>query len=79
MRISTQWLRKYLDLQISDGELGEVFTSIGLEVEGVESIGVPRQDTLVVGEVQEIERHPNADKLSLCKVRVGADDVRQIV
>ncbi|MDR1433177.1 MAG: phenylalanine--tRNA ligase subunit beta [Puniceicoccales bacterium] len=79
VKISTQWLRRYLDLQISDGELGEIFTSIGLEVEGVESVGVARQATLVVGEVLEIVRHPNADKLSLCKVRTGANDIRQIV
>ncbi|MDR1890750.1 MAG: phenylalanine--tRNA ligase subunit beta [Puniceicoccales bacterium] len=79
MKISTKWLRRYLDTEVSEEELWEVFTSIGLEVEGVEHIGVARQNTLVVGKIQEIRQHPNADKLSVCTVCVGQGDVRQIV
>jgi phenylalanyl-tRNA synthetase beta chain len=79
MKISMRWLRRYLDLSVDDDELGELFTSLGLEVESVEKIGVARQKTLVVGQVLEIEKHPNADKLSLCRVCVGEGDVRQIV
>ncbi|MDR2737800.1 MAG: phenylalanine--tRNA ligase subunit beta [Puniceicoccales bacterium] len=79
MKISSVWLRRYVDLGVDDGELCEIFTSIGLEVEGVENVGVARQKGLVVGEILEIVRHPNADKLLLCKVKVDTDDVRQIV
>ncbi|MDR1595354.1 MAG: phenylalanine--tRNA ligase subunit beta [Puniceicoccales bacterium] len=79
MKISARWLKRYVDLGISDGELGEIFTSIGLEVDAVEKVGVSSQETLVVGEVLEIEQHPNADKLALCTVRVGENDARKIV
>ncbi|MDR1413525.1 MAG: phenylalanine--tRNA ligase subunit beta [Puniceicoccales bacterium] len=79
MKISVKWLCRYLDLQVTDEDLAEIFTSIGLEVEGIEKIGVFRQKTLVVGEIRKIEPHPNADKLSVCTVQVGKDDLRQIV
>ncbi|MDR1401606.1 MAG: phenylalanine--tRNA ligase subunit beta [Puniceicoccales bacterium] len=79
MKISVRWLNRYLNLEVADDELAEIFTSIGLEVEGIEKIGVSRQKTLVIGEIQQIDPHPNADKLSVCRVCVGQDDVRQIV
>lgn len=73
------WLRRYVPLSMGDGDLRDVLTSMGMEVESVEHIGVSPQRTLVVGEIVEILRHPNADKLSLCRVMVGENDVRQIV
>lgn len=77
MKVSLNWLRRYVDVE-ADGLVG-IFTALGLEVEGVKSVGVVRQDTLVVGEIQKIEPHPDADKLSVCRVCVGENDVRQIV
>lgn len=68
-----------MDIRIGEEELCEVFTSIGLEVEGIEHLGTARQKTLVVGEIKEIRRHQNADKLSVCMVCVGPNDNRQIV
>ncbi|MDR1528537.1 MAG: phenylalanine--tRNA ligase subunit beta [Puniceicoccales bacterium] len=79
MKVSAKWLSKYLDIGISEEELCEIVTSIGLEVEGIEHVGTARQKTLVVGEIKEIRQHPNADKLSVCMVGVGPNDVRQIV
>ncbi|MDR0742347.1 MAG: phenylalanine--tRNA ligase subunit beta [Puniceicoccales bacterium] len=79
MKVSTKWLRRYLDIRIGEEELCEIFTSIGLEVEGIEHLGTTRQKTLVVGEIKEIRQHPNANKLSVCMVCVGPDDTRQIV
>lgn len=79
MKVSGKWLRRYLDIPVSETKLCETFTNIGLEVERVEHIGAARQETLVVGEIQEIRQHPNADKLSICTVCVGPNDVRQIV
>ncbi|MDR2628892.1 MAG: phenylalanine--tRNA ligase subunit beta [Puniceicoccales bacterium] len=79
MKVSAKWLSRYLDIRISEEELCEVFTSIGLEVEGIEHVGTARQKTLVVGEIKEIRQHPNADKLSVCMVDVGPNDSRQIV
>ncbi|MDR0693086.1 MAG: phenylalanine--tRNA ligase subunit beta [Puniceicoccales bacterium] len=79
MKVSTRWLSRYLDIGVGEEELCEVFTSIGLEVEGIEHLGTARQETLVVGEIKEIRQHPNADKLSVCMVCVGPNDTRQIV
>ena len=79
MKVSVEWLQKYLSKNVPVDDLSEIFVSIGLEVEGVEVIGLPRQDTLIVGEIQKIEKHPNADRLSVCNVCVGENDVRQIV
>ena len=79
MKVSVEWLQKYLSKNVPVDDLSEIFVSIGLEVEGIEVIGLPRQDTLIVGEIQKIEKHPNADRLSVCNVCVGENDVRQIV
>ncbi|MDR3274306.1 MAG: phenylalanine--tRNA ligase subunit beta [Puniceicoccales bacterium] len=79
MKIGLNWLKRYVDVDVGVGALSDILTSLGFEVEGIEHIGLPRQSTLVVGEIREIEQHPNADKLSVCRVCVGKDDVRQIV
>lgn len=79
MKISLNWLKRYVDINVDVKSLSDIFTSLGFEVENVESIGLMKQSTLVVGEIQEISQHPNADKLSVCKVCVNVNDVRQIV
>ncbi|MDR2436321.1 MAG: phenylalanine--tRNA ligase subunit beta [Puniceicoccales bacterium] len=79
MKVRLNWLRHYVNVDVGVGELADIFTSLGFEVEGVERIGLQRQDTLLVGEIKEIRQHPNADKLSVCQVCVGDGDVRQIV
>ncbi len=75
MKISLQWLGDYLDLPTSEEETAEILTNIGLEVEGTSSVERVRGGLkgLVIGEVLECERHPNADKLSLTRVRVSAE------
>ena len=79
MKISLNWLQKYIDIHLTVDELVEVLNQIGIEVESVESVGLKRQDTLVVGEVLDIKQHPNADKLSVCHVDVGDGEIKQIV
>ena len=79
MKIGLNWLRHYVDVDMGVSELSDIFTSLGFEVEGVEHIGLQRQDTLLVGEIREIWQHPNAEKLSVCQVCVGDGDVLQIV
>ena len=54
MKVSVEWLQKYLSKNVPVDDLSEIFVSIGLEVEGIEVIGLPRQDTLIVGEIQKI-------------------------
>ncbi len=79
MKISLNWLKKYIDVKLADDALVEIFTLLGFEVENVETIGLRYQKSLVVGEIRSIIPHPNADKLSICQVCVGDNDTRQIV
>ncbi len=79
MKISLNWLKRYIDVNLDAENLADVFTSLGFEVENIDFIGLKRQTSLVVGEIQKIDRHPNADKLSICSVFIGDDNLRQIV
>ncbi len=73
MKVSQQWLRRYIDLDRSREEIEEALTLIGFEVEGVEEIGLSLLDKVVVGEVLSSEPHPNADRLTVCEVSVSED------
>ena len=77
MIVTRSWLNEWIDLDgISTEELCKTFNAIGLEVDRVESFRVPEK--IVVGYVAECERHPDADKLSVCQVDLGTS-TRQIV
>jgi phenylalanyl-tRNA synthetase beta chain len=81
MKISYNWLRNYLPVTISVNEASEILTSIGLEVEDVvayESLKGGLKG-VVVGEVLTCEKHPNADKLRLTTVNIGAEQTLKIV
>ncbi|MFZ1333409.1 MAG: phenylalanine--tRNA ligase subunit beta, partial [Flavobacteriales bacterium] len=81
MRISWNWLKQYIDTDISVQKAAEILTSTGLEVESVE-VHEPIKGMLrgvVVGHVLECAKHPDADRLSVCKVDLGTDDPVQIV
>jgi phenylalanyl-tRNA synthetase beta chain len=77
MRISLDWLKQYVDADIPIPELSHRLTMVGLEVEDVENLG-EKYDHFVVGHVVEVQKHPKADRLSVCKVDTGSD-VIQIV
>jgi phenylalanyl-tRNA synthetase beta chain len=77
MRISVNWLREWLPAVPGPRALAARLTMAGLEVEAVEA-AAPSLDGVVVGEIVEREKHPDADTLSVCKVSTGAD-VLQIV
>ncbi|MCC6724713.1 MAG: phenylalanine--tRNA ligase subunit beta [Saprospiraceae bacterium] len=81
MTISLNWLKTYLDIDLAPEEISNLLTSLGLEVEGMEEVESIKGGLagVVVGEVKECWRHPNADKLSLTKVDIGAGDLLQIV
>ncbi len=70
MRISYNWLRRYIDLTESPDAVAEKLTSLGLEVEAMEDRG-KKFDRFVVGEVLSVEKHPNADRLRVCTVSTG--------
>jgi phenylalanyl-tRNA synthetase beta chain len=77
MKISYNWLRTYIDVALSPEELATKLTMRGLEVEGMERLG-EEFNGFVIGEVLERVKHPNADKLTVCKVNDGKE-IRQIV
>jgi phenylalanyl-tRNA synthetase beta chain len=81
MTISYNWLCDYLPEAIDPEKLSKILTSIGLEVESLEKYESIKGGLagLVVGEVLECEQHPNADKLKVTKVNIGAGEPLQIV
>ncbi|MEO8710522.1 MAG: phenylalanine--tRNA ligase subunit beta [Parafilimonas sp.] len=81
MKISYNWLNKYLPEKIEPEKLSEILTSIGLEVESLEFFENFKGGLkdLIVGEVISVEQHPNADKLKLTKVDINIDEPLQIV
>lgn len=77
MIVTRSWLNEWIDLNgISTDQLVKTFNSIGLEVDSISTYKVPQK--IVFGRVLECEKHPDADKLNVCKVDVG-DAVLQIV
>lgn len=81
MTISYKWLSEYLPVEIEPERLSKILTSLGLEVEKMEFFEEVKGGLkgLVIGEVLEIEQHPNADKLKLTKVNIGNGEPLQIV
>lgn len=81
MTISYNWLCDYMPEKIDPEKLSKILTSIGLEVESLEKFESIKGGLqgLVVGEVLECEKHPDADKLKLTKVNIGRGDPLQIV
>jgi len=78
MKISENWLRSWVNPDISTDELVATLTMAGLEVDGVEKIGAELEGILV-GQIVKAERHPEADKLQVCSVNVGSGENLQII
>jgi phenylalanyl-tRNA synthetase beta chain len=73
MKVTLNWLKQYVDFNWSPAELTERLTMLGLEVEGVQKIAAAF-DGIVVAQVVTRDKHPNADKLSLCRVHDGTSE-----
>jgi phenylalanyl-tRNA synthetase beta chain len=78
MQFSEQWLRTFVDPQLDSDALGHLLTMAGLEVEEADP-AAPAFSGVVVAQIVEAEKHPNADKLKLCKVDAGQGELLQIV
>ena len=79
MKIALSILKRYIPNQLSAEEIAQAFVQLGFEIEDTEILGYCGQGPLVVGCVQEKNKHPNADHLSVCKVNVGQNEPLQIV
>ncbi len=78
MKFSESWLRSHVPTTASREELSAVLTAIGLEVEEVTVLGAGL-DSVVVARIVEAARHPEADRLQICKVDAGQAELLQIV
>ena len=74
MKFTISWLKEHLDTKASSEEIVAKLTAIGLEVEGHSDSSKIFAD-FVVGQVLEEGKHPNADKLKVCKVDIGTAKV----
>ncbi|MCD4789444.1 MAG: phenylalanine--tRNA ligase subunit beta [Bacteroidales bacterium] len=81
MKISYNWLKQYLDFDLSPEKLSELLTDCGLEVEGLEKWQSVKGglEGIVIGEVKTCEKHPDADRLSITTVDVGRDKLLPVV
>ena len=75
MKLTLSWLKEHLDTDATVEQIGERLTAIGLEVESITDPGAALKD-FIVGEVIAAEKHPNADKLRLCSVSTGKDNLQ---
>ncbi len=75
MKISHSWLKDYIDIRLKPAELAEGLSMLGLEVGAYENLA-SKYSKFVVGEVLERAKHPNADRLTLCKVNVGSETLQ---
>jgi phenylalanyl-tRNA synthetase beta chain len=78
MKIAESWLREWVNPDLETDELGHQLTMLGHEVDGIEYEGAGIAD-VVIAEVIECGKHPDADKLSVCKVSDGGDELIDIV
>lgn len=89
MRVPISWLKEYVDIDLSVEELAEKLTIAGLEVKGIEYVGIPGgrdkerlvwdREKLVVGRILEVTQHPNADRLVLATVDYGGAENETVV
>ncbi len=77
MRVSYNWLKDYVNINISPGELAEKLTMSGLEVDRVEYLAEGIEN-VVIGKILQVKNHPNAEKLLVCSVDIG-NNILQIV
>jgi phenylalanyl-tRNA synthetase beta chain len=83
VRLPLSWLRDFVDYTGTPEELADRLGTSGFEIEGILRPGAPNEGdnhaNFVIGRVEYFEKHPNADRLRLCRVDTGDDELRQIV
>ena len=81
MKVSYNWLKTYLNINLPAVQVAEVLTDIGLEIEGVDEVEAMPGGLkgLVIGEILSVAKHANADKLNVTEVNIGTDENLPIV
>jgi phenylalanyl-tRNA synthetase beta chain len=77
MQVPESWLRSFCNPPISGQALADRLTMAGVEVEAYEPYG-PQFSGVVVSEILSVEKHPNADKLTVCKVNAGGEALQVV-
>ena len=81
MQISLKWINDYVNIEnyfSKPQELADLLTNTGLEVEEVSDLG-KRYASIVIGQILKLDKHPDADRLTVCQVETGSGSVQQIV
>lgn len=78
MQFPESWLRSFCNPDLTTQQLADLLTMAGLEVEELDPVAPPFTG-VVVGHVLEVAKHPDADRLNVCKVDAGTGAVLQIV
>jgi phenylalanyl-tRNA synthetase beta chain len=77
MKLSLNWLKELIDINMSPSEIDSALTMLGIEVEGIES-PAEKFNGFYIAQVNEKSKHPDADKLSVCSVTIGGADIQVI-
>ena len=78
MKFTIDWLKQHLDTKHNDEKIIDRLTNVGLEVESFESQSF-EQDEFVIAKIVNAEQHPNADRLSVCDVDIGKEEIVKVV
>ena len=78
MQFSKSWLQEFFNSSLDAIDLAQTLTIAGIEVEDIQDLS-GLSDQIVVGKIVAMEKHPDADRLNVCQVDVGANDLLQIV
>lgn len=77
MIVTYNWLREFVDFGFSPEELAHRITMVGLEVEGLEKLA-EGLESVIVARLASVEPHPDAERLTLCRVETGADEIQVV-
>ena len=78
MNVPELWLRSFCNPRLGTAALADLLTMSGLEVEACAPVAAPLAGPVVVGEILAVERHPDADRLTVCRVKAGRDTVQVV-
>jgi phenylalanyl-tRNA synthetase beta chain len=78
VKVPESWLRSFCNPALPGRELADKLTMAGLEVEAYEPLGAQIASDVVVAEILAVEKHPNADKLTVCKVKAGKETLQVV-
>ena len=78
MKITTKWLKEHLDTKLTENQIIDKLTDVGLEVENVDSQS-GGLSSFIIAKILKVEKHPNADRLRVCDVGIGLESSVKVV